>query len=354
MNITCTQSDLNAALRTVARAVGNGKTHPILAGVCLVATDDGQLHATAYDLDIGIHTVIAAAVATPGSTVVPYRLLADICSRLSDAEALSLATEGERLTLTTAGGSYSLSTASADDFPALPAVKAAAGAPVDLSAPLAAVLPACSSDVAKQLLTGIHIAADGAAMRLEATDGHRLAMRAIPCDLGAVDAVIPARTMALVRQPASIAFDAAHAAITLADGTRIITRLLDGTYPNAKALVPTSYKATITADRDTLLHAMERVAVIADQHNGIIKLQSTGKALKISAEAETNSGTESVSVTGKLPSLAVNVHYFIDGLRAFDAGTITINANDAGSPITLTCDGEDQTYLIMPVQIRED
>lgn len=354
MNITCTQSDLNAALRTVARAVGNGKTHPILAGVCLVATDDGQLHATAYDLDIGIHTVIAAAVATPGSTVVPYRLLADICSRLSDAEALSLATEGERLTLTTAGGSYSLSTASADGFPALPAVKATAGAPVDLSAPLAAVLPACSGDAAKQLLTGVHLATDGSALRLEATDGHRLAMRTIPCDMPAMDAIIPARTLGLVRQQATIACDRAHAAITLADGTRIISRVLDGTYPNAKALVPASYKAAITADRDTLLHAMERVAVIADQHNGIIKLQSTGNALKISAEAETNSGTESVSVTGKLPALAVNAHYLIDGLRAFDAGAITISANEATSPVVITGDGMDQTYLIMPVQIRED
>ena len=353
MKLTCTQHDLNAALRTVARAVSNGKTHPILAGVCIVATEAGELHLTAYDLELGIHATIPAAVADAGSTVIPYRLLSDICSRLAGAEVISLALDGSRLELTAAGASYSLSAASADDFPGLPAVKAAAGASVDLSAALAAVLPACSSDAAKQLLTGVHIAADGAAMRLEATDGHRLAIRTMPCDLSAMDAIIPARTMALVRQPASIAFDAAHVAITLADGTRIISRVLDGTYPNAQALVPVSFKATLTADRDTLLRALERVTVIADQHNRIVKLEASGEALTLSAEAETNSGVESVAITGELPMLAINAHYLADGLRGFDAEQITISANGATSPVVITGDGIDQTYLIMPVQIRE-
>ena len=353
MKLTCTQPDLNSALRTVARAVSNGKTHPILSGVCIVATEAGELHLTAYDLELGIHATIPAAVADAGSAVVPYRLLSDICSRLAGAEAVSLAIDGARLELTAAGASYSLSVASADDFPGLPAVKAVAGASADFSGALAAVLPACSADAAKQLLTGVHVAADGTALRLEATDGHRLAIRTMPCDLPAMDAVIPARTLGLVRQQATIACDGAHVAITLADGTRVISRVLDGTYPNAKALVPASFKATLTTDRDTLLRALERVAVISDQHNGIVKLQASGKALTLSAEAETNSGIESVPIAGKLPALAINAHYLADGLRGFDAEQITISANDATSPVVITGAGMDQTYLIMPVQIRE-
>jgi DNA polymerase-3 subunit beta len=350
MKLTCSHADLNAALRTISRAVGSGKTHPILAGVCMVATDDGELHLTAYDLELGIHATIPAAVDTAGSSVVPYRLLADITSRLSDA--ISLAVDGARLTLTAAGGSYSLAVAAADDFPALPVVKAAAGASVDLSDALGAVLLACSGDAAKQLLTGVHLAADGAVLRLEATDGHRLATRTMPCGAAALDVVIPARTLQLVRQPITMACDKAHAAITLADGTRIISRILDGTYPNAQALIPATFKATLTADRIALLHAMERVAVIADQHNSIVKLDASAKVLKLSAEAETNSGVESIASDGKLPALAVNAHYLIDGLRSLDGETITINANDSTSPVVLT--GEPgQTYLVMPVQIKQ-
>jgi DNA polymerase-3 subunit beta len=349
MKFTCSQPDLNAALRTVARALGNGKTHPILSGVLLAATDDGQLQLTTYDLELGIQATIAAAVETPGTTVVPYRLLADITSRLSDA--LSLAVDGTRLALTAAAGSYSLSVAAADDFPGLPAVDAAAGAPVDLTAALAAVLPACSGDAAKQLLTGAHLTADGDAITLEATDGHRLAIRTITAPMTPCAMTVPARTLQQVRQPATIAADGAHAAITLADGTRIISRILDGTYPNVQALVPAAFKATLTANREDLIAALERVAVIADQHNSIVKLESSAKQLKLSAEAETNSGIESIAATGKVPALAVNAHYLIDGLRSLDGETVTINANEATTPVVLT-GLPGQTYLVMPVQVR--
>lgn len=349
MKLTCAQSDLTAALRTLSRAVGTGKTHPILAGVCMAATDDGKLGITAYDLELGIHISIDAVVDTTGATVVPYRLLADITSRLSGA--LCLTVDGDRLALTAVSGSYSLSVASAEDFPALPAVDVAAGAPIDLSAPLAAVLTACSADAAKQLLTGVHLAADGAQLRIEATDGHRLATRTIPCDAAALDVTIPARTMQLIRQSATIATDAAHAAITLADGTRIISRILDGTYPNVQSLIPSTFKSSLTVNRIALMQAMERVAVIADQHNGVAKLTAIKSTLQLTAEAETNSGSESVPITGKLPSLAVNAHYLIDGLRSLDGDDITINTNEATTPLVLT-GMTGQTYLVMPVQVR--
>lgn len=350
MNITCSQSDLNAALRTVSRAIGSGKSHPILSGVCMAATDTGELHLTAYDLDLGIHATIAAAVTTPGTAVVPHRMLSEIVSRLSDA--VSLAVDGARLTLTAAGGSYSLSVAAADDFPALPTVKATKAAPLDLSGQLAAVLPSASTDASKQLLTGVHLAADGAQLRLEATDGHRLAVRTMESDAAALDVVIPARALQLVRQPATIATDKAHAAITLADGTRIISRILDGTYPNVQALIPATFKAELTVNREALLHSLERVAIIADQHNGVVKLEASAKALKLSAEAETNSGVESVPCTGKVPAMAANAHYLIDGLRSLDGETITISANEATTPVVLT-GATGQTYLVMPVQIRQ-
>jgi DNA polymerase-3 subunit beta len=344
MKLTCSQTDLNAALRSISRAVGNGKTHPILSGVLLRAAD-GQLLLTAYDLDLGIEAAIPAAINTPGATVVPHRLLLDITSLLSDA--LSLAVDGDRLTLTAAAGSYSLSVAAAEDYPPLPAVDAAAGAPVDLSGALSAVLAASSNDAAKQLLTGVHLVADGETLRLEATDGHRLAMRTIPSQLAALDLVIPARTLQLVRQPASIACDKAHAAISLADGTRIISRILDGTYPNVQALIPATFKTLAIVDRLPLLQALERIAVIGE----VVKLKAGPGIIELTAEAETNSGIESIPCDGKLPPLACNVHYLMDGIRNMGGDTVTIQANQSTTPVVLT-GMPGQTYLVMPVQVR--
>jgi len=345
MKITCTQSDLSRALRAVARAVGNGKTHPILSGVLLRA-DGGSLQLTAYDLSIGIQTSIDAMVDTAGATVVPHRLLADITGRLDADSVVSLTVDGDRVALTTAGGSYSLSAASADDFPGLPAVGAADGAVIDLAAPLAAVLVAASTDEAKQVLTGIHLVSDGSELRIEATDGHRLASRTLACNAPDMDVVIPARAMAQVRHPASFAVDGGHVAIQLDAATRMITRTLDGTYPQVQQLIPATFKTLATCNREALLAALERIACVSP--NDIVRLTVKAGAIEVTAESETSSGAESVACDGKLPQLAVNVHYLVDGLKGFTDTDITIQANAATAPVVI-----GQTYLVMPVQVRE-
>ena len=344
MKFTCSQSDLSHALRAVSRAVGTGRSgHPILAGV-LLAADAGSVRVTAYDLDLGISTAITAAVDTTGACVVPHRLLADITGRLDASEALSLAVDGTRVTLTAAGGSYSLSVASAEDFPALPVVDAAAGAAVDLSAPLAAVLPAAATDASKQLLTGVHLVIADGAMRLEATDGHRLAVRTADTDAADLDIVLPARTLQQIRQPATITADNHQAAIALADGTLVVSRLLDGTYPNVQQLIPASYEHTATVSRLAMLSALERVAIISE----VVKLTTAANRLTIAAEAEANSGSESIAMDGTLPTLAFNVHYLIDAFKHLSGDTATISGNTSTTPVVF----EPGLTLVMPVQVR--
>ena len=345
MKITCTQSDLSRALRAVARAVGNGKTHPILSGA-LLSADAGKLQLTAYDLQIGIQSTIDAMVDTAGATVVPYRLLADITGRLEGGSVVSLTVDGDRVALATAGGSYSLSAASADDFPGLPAVDAAGAAAIDLAAPLAAVMVAASTDESKQVLTGIHLVSDGSELRIEATDGHRLASRTLACDAPKMDVVIPSRAMAQVRHPASFAIDGGQVAIQLDSTTRMITRTLDGAYPAVQQLIPATFKSKATCNREALLAALERIACVSP--NDIVRLTVKAGAIEVTAESESSSGTESVACDGKLPQLAVNVHYLVDGLKGFTDTGITIQSSTSTSPVVI-----GQTYLVMPVQVRE-
>ena len=352
MKILVSQAELSHALRAVSRAVSNGRSHPILAGVLLDAAD-GTLRLTTYDLEMGIRTSVAAAVEAPGSVVVPHRLLSDITGRMDGSEALSMATDGTRLTLEAGGGSYSLSVASADDFPALPAVDMAAGAPVDITAALAAVMPAVATDASKQLLTGVHVAIGSGAIRIEATDGHRMSSRVVDCDAPQMDAIIPARVLQQVRQPAVIAVDNRQVGIALADGTAIISATIEGVYPNVKALIPESFAQVLTVKRSALLQSLERVAVIADSHNSIVKLEATGKVLRVGSEAEANSGSESVACDGRLPTLCANVHYLIDGIKGISGDTLQIKTNTATSPVVFTSDPDaNSLYLVMPVQVR--
>ena len=330
----------------MARAVSAKPSHPILGGVLLTATA-GTLKATGYDLELGITSTIEASIETEGSTVVPYRTLLELTSRMEATEAISLAIDGTQLRLTSTSGAYSLTVEDAADYPELPAV-AVSDDYTDLSA-LAAVLPAASSDAAKQVLTGVHMHAAMGNLRMAATDGHRLSIVNIE-STALFSAIIPARCLALIKQPAAIAFDNQHVSLTFADGTTIISRTLAGTYPNVQQLIPETFDYSITINRVQLLNALQRVAVIG---TSVIKLDAQSKTLTLSAEVDANSGIESIAITGSLPLLAFNPTYLIDGLRSFHSDTVTINANSSVAPVILTNPANlSQTYLIMPVQVR--
>ena len=340
--VTC-QSDLDHALRTIAPAIGHRSTHPIL-DCCLIQAAGGAMTITGFNLDLGITVTIPAAVETDGAVALPYRLLAGLVSRFDGDEALTLA-DGA---LTASAGSYGLAAADAADYPALPVVDAATSE-LQLSAGIRACMAAASTDASKQMLQGIHIGRG----HMEATDGHRLMRYAIASCL---DVVLPASTMRLLQDRAvTIAVAKGQAVIDAGDGITIYSRILDGTYPDVGKLVPTEFKSTITADRRRLTRALERVAIIADAHNSIVKIEAVGGTIAIIAEADANNGKELLKVDGTAKGTwAFNVHYLLDGIKAFKpAEAITFHANTATTPVVLTPSGMDGvTYLVMPVQIK--
>jgi DNA polymerase III subunit beta len=234
MKLTLTQPDLNHALRTVSRAVASGRTHPVLAHV-LLTTGNGNLQVSAYDLDLGITTPAPAIIDTAGSITIAYRLLADIIGRLEATDVVTLAATGTDVTVTTLSGSYKLSGGPAEDFPALPAVAVDQAASVAFEA---AVLPASSTDEAKQILTGIHLRIAGGVMTQEATDGHRLAVRSCAIDAPDMDIVIPARSIRRIDGNVLLTIDNHQAAMVTADGTTIISRTLGRHLPQHPAAHP--------------------------------------------------------------------------------------------------------------------
>jgi DNA polymerase-3 subunit beta len=345
MKLTTCQSDLDHALRTIAPAVGIRSSHPIL-DCCLITAADGVMTITGFNLDLGITVTTPAAVDTPGSVALPYRLLAGLVSRFEADEALTLA-DGA---LTASSGSYGLAAQDAADYPAMPVIEATE-TPLAIGDAVKACLLAVSTDASKQMLTGIHMAHG----TMEATDGHRLMRCSIdlPDD---INLVLPSATVRLLQdRHVGIAAAGGQAVIDAGDGITIYSRLLDGTYPDVAKLIPESFKHSITINRHRLQRALERVALIAEAHNSVVKLELVGGTIAITAEADANNGRELLAVegTGK-GTWAFNVHYLLDGLKAFKgAETITLSANGATTPVVLTADTADKTYLVMPVQIRK-
>ena len=342
MKLITTQGDLAHALRTVAPAISTSNSHPILSAALLTAAD-GVMTVTGFNLDLGISVTVPAAVEAAGTVALPHRLLAGLVSRFEDGEVLTLS-DGA---LTACGASYGLAAMDAEDYPAMPAVEAP-GAELSLSAGVRACLPCCSTDISKAMLSGIHMAAG----HIEATDGHRMMRIAIDLPDG-LDLVLPASTMRLLQDhTVTIAHAAGQAVITTEEGITIYSRILDGKYPDVAALVPPSFKHTVTVDRHRFARALERVALIGD----VVKLTAASGGLEITAEADANNGRELLAVEGTATGTwAFNVHYLLDGLKAFKGSeSVTLSANSATTPVVLTpANVKGQTYLVMPVQIKQ-
>jgi DNA polymerase-3 subunit beta len=346
MKLITTQADLSHALRTIAPAISTSNSHPILS-CCLVAASGGTMTVTGFNLDLGITVTVPAAVDTPGTVALPYRLLAGLVSRMDDGEPVTLS-DGA---VTASSGSYGLAVQDAADYPDLPAVEAPS-AELDLTAGVRACMAAVSTDASKQILQGINLAAGF----MESTDGHRL-MR-VPVALpDGIDLVLPAATMKLLQDRiVTVAAARGQAVIDAGDGVVIYSRILDGKYPNVAALIPTSFEHAMTMDRHRFTRCLERVALIAEAHNSVVKLVAAAGALAITAEADANSGKELITYEGTATGTwAFNVHYLLDGLKAMrSAETVTLSANSATTPVVLTPTSmTEQTYLIMPIQIRE-
>jgi DNA polymerase-3 subunit beta len=377
MKLVCSQSELSASLQLVSRAVAARPTHPVLANVLLTAdAGTGRLSLTGFDLSLGIQTSLPAEVETSGAITLPARLFGEIVTRLSADSPIGLhCPEGtEQVELTSLSGSYQMRGMAAEDFPDLPLVQT--GQPIRLEAEalvkgLRATLFASSGDEAKQLLTGVHLRLEGAGLECAATDGHRLAVLRLAQGVEASEqepfaVTVPARSLRELErllsgrqssEPLSLFCDRGQVVFLWADQV-LTSRSLDGTYPNYSQLIPESFSRGISLDRRALVSALERVAVLADQHNNVIKLSTEAGSgqLQVQADAQdVGSGSESVAaeMSGEPIQIAFNVRYLLDGLKAMGCEQVMLHCNAPTTPAVLKpLDDSDFTYLVMPVQIR--
>jgi DNA polymerase III subunit beta len=138
----------------------------------------------------------------------------------------------------------------------------------------------------------------------------------------------------------------------------ITSRTLEGQYPNYNQLVPKQFERQVTLDRKQLLSALERIAVMADQKNNVVKLSldSEAQAVTLFVEAQdVGSGQESLAaqISGDSLEIAFNVRYLMDGLKAVNSADVQLQLNSATSPVVLSPLGAiKMIYLVMPVQIR--
>jgi len=377
MKFSCPQTDFNAQFSLVSRAVPSRPSKPVLGNVLVKADASAQqVTLVGFDETLGIQTTFAAQVSEGGALTLPAKLLGDIVSRLPN-EDIDITEEDEEpvVTLSCSAGRYQVRGLSAEDYPNLPEIES--NEVVKLSADaliegLKGALFATSSDETKQVLTGVHLTAGDEDLEFAATDGHRLAVVQTVDESGQTDSelamkvTIPGKALRELErilqaypssEPVAFQLDPTQVVFDLGQ-QRITTRLLEGQYPNYRQLIPSQFERQLTVDRKQLMSSLERIAVMADQRNNIVKLSldQAQQSLALSVEAqEVGSGLENMpaQITGEDLEIAFNVRYLLEGLKALHTSEVQIQCNSATSPSVLTpLGGTKMTYLVMPVQIR--
>lgn len=376
MKLVCAQTHLNSHLSLVSRAVASRPSHPILANVLLKADSASQrVILSAFDLSLGIQTSFPAQIETGGVLTLPAKLLSDIVSRLADGNITieSDADTNHVTTITSASGRYQVRGMGADEFPELPKIEE--GEQTQLAADrlvdgLRGSLFAASADETKQVLTGVHVSKQSDGLEFAATDGHRLAVVTTLEEETApeetqFDVTVPAKALQelmkmLDRQNGNainVQFDQGQVVFEWTD-QRLTSRLLEGQYPNYRQLVPRQFTHQMTIDRRAFLSALERISVLADQKNNIVKVQldPINGQLTLSVDAQdVGSGREAIpaQISGEGMDIAFNVRYLLDGLKAINSTEVQMQLNTATSPVVLSPLGNlKMTYLVMPVQVR--
>jgi DNA polymerase-3 subunit beta len=350
----------------------------VLANVLLNADEETQtVKLCAFDLSLGIQTSFPAQVKSGGVLTLPAKLLGDIISRLPDGEITlddgAVETDaGITVTITSASGRYQVRGLGADDFPELPTIED--GDSVELPAEalidgLKSSLFSASSDETKQVLTGVHLNVQSEGLEFAATDGHRLAVVQTVNEEGApaqetLAVTVPAKALQeLIKMlerssntSVAVKFDPAQAVFEWGD-QRLTSRLLEAQYPNYQQLLPKQFSHQMTVDRRLFLGALERISVLADQRNNIVKLSlDPAGTVQVSVDAQdVGSGQETVEaqISGEAMDVAFNVRYLIEGLKVVTSTEVQLQLNTPTSPAVLVPLGSlKMQYLVMPVQIR--
>ncbi|WP_315789219.1 DNA polymerase III subunit beta [Fischerella sp. JS2] len=387
MKLVCTQSDLSTHLSLTSRAVPSRPTHPVLANVLLQAdAETSQVSLTAFDLSLGIRTSFSAEVVQSGAIAVPAKLLNDIVSRLPEGEITlddeSSATDnlpdynGLIVTLTPKSGRYQVRAMGGEEFPELPVIENAQ--PMQFSATtliegLRGSLFATSADETKQVLTGVHLTIKQDTLEFAATDGHRLAVVETTNESpdanneDNLEVTVPARALRELErmlthsseseEPVALYFDQGQVVFEFGN-QRLTSRTLEGQYPAYHLLIPKQFQRELTLERKQLLSSLERIAVLTDQKNNLVKVSLNGDAQEITLSVESQdvgSATETIpaQISGEDIDIAFNIKYLMEGLKALPASEILMQMNTNLTPVIFSpLGGLKMTYLAMPVQLR--
>ncbi len=376
MVCTCTQENLLQGLSLVGHIAGKNANLPILANV-LIQAEGGQLRISTTNLEMAISVIVRGRVDQPGEYTVPAKLFQEYVSLLGEGKVeLSLTNDG--LEIKADGKVTNIKGIAATEFPLIPKLTKGGAYQLEVE-PLRQALQqvgfSVSTSDSRPELAGVacyfHTAGGPGTLMLAATDSYRLSERKLNLVAGGNQAetkcIVPARAVQeIVRilasykddvaMPEKIDWTMAENQLAVSFGSvELVSRLIEGSFPDYKRIIPTQFRTHCRVKRTELMRAIRASSLFSRQGIYDVKFEmATDGSLTVSS-SDTGTGAHRATlqavVEGESNKVTLNFKYVNDGLAAMDTDQVTLSVIDSMNAVVVRPEGrEGFQYVVMPIR----
>lgn len=384
MKILSTGENFRRAIYNTERLVSKQNTLPILNNILFEAKQN-TLRLSATNLEVGVSTKIGVKVEKEGKITIPARIISNFINNLPKGENIELEDQNQSLKIKSGNNKAVIKGLVADDFPLIPQKNSdfILNIKADLlKNTINRVITCVSFNEIRQELTGVNVILDKNSLFLAATDSFRLAEERI--DLEETDLnrelydifrekrpslIIPANTLlelAKIIQPEDdfkikIAIEEGQIFFEAGD-TQLVSRLINGKYPEYKHIMPAEYKTRVVLPKNTLQNLLKMASVFTTNKNNEITLKIDQETSKMfisvkSVESGENDSEVSLDVSGPSQEVVFNYKYLLDGTSTINTSQVAILLNSDSAPVALREIDEKNgevldayTYIVMPIK----
>ena len=364
MKLTIDKAALLEGLQTVQNVVSVRSTLPILSNVLLTAEGDGLLLSTT-DLEVSVRCKVGGSVDSEGSTTIPVRRLSSIVRELPESSVELDVDDKDQASVTCGSAFFKIVGIAGEEFPPMPAAEEGnfcyhldQGVFREM---LKKTSYAASTDETRYVLNGVLLSFKEGKLTMVATDGRRLALVENEVEFPAeaeADMILPSKA---VNELQHVLKDEGELRIFAKDNqvvfefedVMVASKLIDGTYPNFRQVIPAQCEERVTIEREILLTALKRASLIAADKASATKLTFDNNNLVIlTSTPDVGEARETIPIkyTGKEITVAFNPDYMMDPLKNLANDEIAVELTDNLSPGVIKCD-IPFLYVLMPMRV---
>lgn len=362
MELQVTQENINKAFSSVARVASSRGTLPILANL-LIQTIDNRLSVSATNLDIAITYYIGAKISKEGSITVPARLIHDFIGSLPSG-VIKLKLTDNKLSIDAEKYQSTINGVPAEDFPIMPTIAKGKTWLIDskkLKAALSQVIGSASSDESRPVLTGVYFHSVNGELCVATTDSYRLAEKNMTKTDDDIEMLVPANAMQELQRiihdydgEVSVTSDEQQSLFKAGD-VELVARLIDGTYPDYKKLIPSKFETSAVIKREDFVNITKVSSLFARESAGSVNIQLSEEDGSVSIHSIASQlGENTANADAKVKgdgSITLNSRYVLDALNACGGEEIEFCFNGKLEPCVIRdSKKKDYIHIIMPLK----